>query len=68
MDMVMEKQAERAPLSVRLTDEEWELLENLQTVLGYSSRSQVVKQLIKAAHVRPASIKFSRPEEDRVTA
>lgn len=62
MDMVMEKQAERAPLSVRLTDEEWELLENLQTVLGYSSRSQVIKRLINSAHVRPASLKFAPVE------
>jgi len=62
MDMVMEKQAERAPLSVRLTDEEWELLENLQTVLGYSSRSQVIKRLINSAHVRPASLKFAAVE------
>jgi len=34
MDMTSEKQQDRWPLSVRLTEEEWELLGHLQTVMA----------------------------------
>lgn len=67
MDIASEKQQDRWPLSVRLTEEEWELLGHLQTVMGCPSRSQVVKQLIRTAHVRPASVKFVR-SDDKVPA
>lgn len=66
--MALDKQQERWPLSVRLSEEEMELLKHLQTVMECQSLSQVIKRLIRAAYVRPASVKFLRPEDGKVLA
>ncbi len=68
MDLTLEKQVtERAPLSVRLTEDEWDALDELQAFLGFSNRSQVIKRLIKTAYVKPASVRFIQPD-DKVPA
>lgn len=64
MEMVMEKQVERAPLSVRLSDEEWAALDELQSRFGDSTRSQVIKRLIAAAKVRRASVQFPQTAQN----
>lgn len=63
MDMTLEKQqVERTPLSVRLTEDEWQALDSLQELLGFSTRSQVVKRLIKTAYLKPANVHFIQPK------
>ena len=62
------KKAKTTPYPMRLTLEEIEQLDILQEYMGLTNRVQVVKQLIKAAYVRPASIKFVRTEEDKAIA
>lgn len=62
------KKTKTTPYPMRLTLEEIEQLDILQEYMGLTNRVQVVKQLIKAAYVRPASIKFVRTEEDKVPA
>jgi hypothetical protein len=62
MELNTEKQAERGPLSVRLSDDEWERLAQLQDQLGVGTRSDVVKWMINRARVRRASLTFAQPE------
>jgi hypothetical protein len=62
MEMDTEKQVKRSPYSVRFDDEELEMLEDLRLIFGFSSQAQVLKRLVRTAHVRPASVKFAQPE------
>lgn len=68
MEATNEKQAERPPLSVRLSDAEWERLDNLQVHLELGTRSDVVRWMINRAIVRRASLRFERTEKGKVTA
>ena len=54
-----EKTTKRSPLTVRLTEDEWQTLNNLQQKFGDSTQSQVIKRLLAAAKVRRSSIQFA---------
>lgn len=53
-----EKTTKRSPLTVRLTEDEWQTLNNLQQKFGDSTQSQVIKRLLAAAKIRRPSIQF----------